>query len=132
MVITTAMIPGKPAPILVTTDMVAGMARGSVVVDLAAPQGGNCEATKPDEIVELNGVRVFGPTNLPSAVPQHASQMYAKNMVTFLLHLVKEGRVAVDPEDEITTKTLVARGGEIVHPKVLEALAADAMPEGVR
>jgi len=105
------------------------MAPGSVVVDLAAAQGGNCELTRPDEVVEAGGVQVFGPTNLPATVPHHASLMYAKNVSTFLLHLVHEGEVRIDPGDEIAVRTLVVRGGEVVNAKVLEALGT---AEGVR
>jgi H+-translocating NAD(P) transhydrogenase subunit alpha len=117
-VITTAAIPGKRSPVLITREMVEGMQLGSVIVDLAAERGGNCEATRADEVVELNGVKILGPTNLPATVPYHASQMYAKNITTFLLHLVKDGQLNVDTEDEITRETLVARGGEVVHERV--------------
>jgi H+-translocating NAD(P) transhydrogenase subunit alpha len=117
-VITTAAIPGKKSPMLITRDMVEGMQRGSVIVDLAAERGGNCEVTRPDQMVEVNGVTVLGPTNLPGTVPYHASQMYAKNITTFLLHLVKDGQLRVDPEDEITRETLVTKDGEIVHDRV--------------
>jgi NAD(P) transhydrogenase subunit alpha len=119
-VITTAAIPGKKAPILVTREMVEGMSRGSVVVDLAAERGGNCELTVPGERVEHRGVAVLGPLNIPATVPFHASQMYSKNVTTFLLHLVKQGELVVDLEDEITRGTLVARGGSVVNPRVLE------------
>lgn len=125
-VITTAAVPGKKSPVLVTGEMVAGMAPGSVVVDLAAAYGGNCELTRPDETVVEHGVTILGPTNLPSAVPYHASQMYAKNISTFLLHLVKDGRLVVDMEDEITEQTLLTRGGEIVHQRVRKLLDLDA------
>jgi proton-translocating NAD(P)+ transhydrogenase subunit alpha len=121
-VITTAMIPGKPAPVLVTREMVEAMAPGSVVVDIAAPQGGNCEVTRPDDVVEVGSVRVFGPTNPASAVAHDASLMYAKNVSTFLLHVVKDRRIGFDTGDEILAKTLVARDGEIVNPRVREAL----------
>jgi NAD(P) transhydrogenase subunit alpha len=121
-VITTAVVPGRKAPVLVTADMVRGMARGSVVVDLAAERGGNCELTRPDQVVVENGVTILGPTNLPSTVPYHASQMYAKNVTTFLLHLVKDGVVTLDMADEITRDTLVAREGEVVNPRVRQAL----------
>ena len=121
-VITTAVIPGKKAPVLVTAEMVRGMAPGSVIVDLAAERGGNCELTRADEVVVERGVTVLGPTNLPSTVPYHASQMYAKNISTFLLHLVKDGAVKVDANDEITRETLVAHGGDVVHPRVRQAL----------
>ncbi len=121
-VITTAVVPGKKAPVLVTADMVRGMAPGSVVVDLAAERGGNCELTRADEIVVEKGVSILGPTNLPSTVPYHASQMYAKNITTFLLHLVKDGAVAIDPNDEITRDTLIAKDGEVVNVRVRQAL----------
>ena len=125
-VITTALIPGKTAPILITTRMIEGMAPGSVVVDLAAERGGNCEPTAPDQVVEKAGVSILGPTNLPSTVPYHASQMYAKNVTTLLLHLVAEGRLAIDREEDITSGTLVAHEGEVVHEQVRAALSAPA------
>jgi NAD(P) transhydrogenase subunit alpha len=117
-VITTALIPGRPAPVLVTDEMVAGMTPGSVVVDLAAERGGNVEPSRPDEVVTAHGVTVLGPTNLPSTVPYHASQMYARNVSALLLHLVRDGAMTLDPDDEITTGTLVSRDGEVVHPRV--------------
>src|ERR1700736_2821533 len=127
-VITTALVPGIKAPVLVTAEMVAGMASGSVIVDIAAEQGGNCELTLPDQTVTQDGVTVLGPTNLPATVPNHASQMYAKNMSSFIAHLVKDGELRIDLEDEITRATLVSRGGQVVHPRVREAygLAPDA------
>ena len=125
-VITTALIPGKPAPLLVTAEMVAGMAPGSVVVDLAAERGGNCEPTRPDEAVVTGGVTILGPTNLPSTVPYHASQMYGKNITTFLLHLIEDGNLVINTEDEITQGTLVSYQGQIVHPRVLEVLETPA------
>ena len=121
-VITTAMIPGKAAPLLVTTEMIEGMTPGSVVVDLAAERGGNCEPTQPDEVIDHAGVTVLGPTNLPSTVPYHASQMYAKNVTTLLLHLLDEGRLAIDRNDEITAGTLITHEGEILHDRVRDAL----------
>jgi NAD(P) transhydrogenase subunit alpha len=121
-VITTAVVPGKKAPVLVTTGMVRGMAPGSVIVDLAAERGGNCELTRADQVVVEQGVTILGPTNLPSTVPYHASQMYAKNITTFLLHLVKDGAVTLDPNDEITRDTLIAQGGEVVNARVRQAL----------
>jgi len=123
-VITTAAIPGKKAPILVTREMVEGMHRGSVVVDLAAERGGNCELTVPGERVDHNGITILGPLNIPADVPFHASQMYSKNVTTFLLHLVKEGELVVDLEDEITKGTLITRDGAVVHERVLEAQGA--------
>ena len=129
-VITTALIPGKTAPILVTAEAVAGMSPGSVVVDLAAERGGNCELTQADEtIVTDSGVTILGPTNLPSTVPYHASQMYAKNISTLLLHLVKEGALALDMDDEITAGTLVSRDGAVVHPRICDMLGMPA-PSG--
>jgi len=125
-VITTAAVPGKPSPVLVTEDMVARMRPGSVIVDLAAERGGNCALTKADERVVAHGVTILGPTNLAATVPFHASQMFAKNVTTFLLHLVKDKALALDTSDEITRETLVARGGEIVHPRVREVLGLPA------
>ena len=121
-VITTALIPGKTAPILVTAEMVSSMERGAVVVDLAAERGGNCALTKADEVVVANGVTILGPSNLTSTVPYHASQMYSKNISTLLLHLVKDGALALDLEDEITVGTLVSNDGQVVHPRVKELL----------
>jgi len=126
-VITTAAIPGKKAPILVTAEMVSGMAPGSVIVDLAAERGGNCELTRPGETIVTHGVTILGPANLPSDVPYHASQMFAKNVTTFLLHLVKDGKLQVDTSDEITRETLVAQDGQVVHAKVREALGSGQM-----
>ncbi len=123
-VITTAAIPGKKAPILVTREMVEGMEPGSVIVDLAAERGGNCELTRPGETVDHDGVTILGPLNIPATVPYHASQMYAKNITTFLLHLVEEGELTLDTDDEITAGTLVTRGGRVVHPRVLELLGS--------
>jgi NAD(P) transhydrogenase subunit alpha len=122
-VISTALIPGKRAPILVTTEMVEAMAPGSVVVDLAAERGGNCELTKPDEVVTHRGVTILGPSNPPALVPYHASQMYSKNITTFLAHLLgKDGAaqpsLPINVDDEITRETLLTRGGEVVHARV--------------
>ena len=121
-VITTAAIPGKKAPILVTTEMVKGMHPGSVVVDLAAERGGNCELTKAGEDVVEGGVKIIGPINIPTTIPFHASQMYAKNVATFLLHLVDEGNLKIDTEDEITEGTLITQGGKVVNPRILDAM----------
>jgi NAD(P) transhydrogenase subunit alpha len=122
-VITTALIPGKRAPILLTTEMVEAMIPGSVVVDLAAERGGNCELTRPDEVIHHKGVTIVGPSNPPALVPYHASQMYSKNIITFLMHLLgKEGAkqsvLPVDAEDEITRETLLTRDGNVVHPRL--------------
>ena len=119
-VICTALIPGQKAPVLVTRDMLAKMRPGSVIVDLAAERGGNCEGTVADEPALVDGVTILGPTNLPAEVPVHTSQLYAKNIATFLAHLVKLGLPAVAIEDEICRDTLVTHGGKLVHPKVRE------------
>jgi NAD(P) transhydrogenase subunit alpha len=124
MVVTTAAVPGKKAPVLVTRGMVEAMAPGSVIVDLAAERGGNCELTRPGETNEVNGVTILGPENLPSAVPYHSSQMYARNITTFLLHLVKDGQLNLDTDDEIVAGTLVCKDGSIVHADVREAAGA--------
>ena len=120
LVITTALIPGKKAPVLVTKEMVAGMAPGSIIVDLAAEHGGNCELTRSGETWNCQGVILMGPTNLPAMVPHDASQMYSKNIQTFLLHLIKEGQLVIDREDEITRETLVTQGGMVVHPRLTQ------------
>jgi NAD(P) transhydrogenase subunit alpha len=122
-VITTALIPGRKAPVLITATAVKGMQPGSVIVDCAAERGGNCELTRPNHrTVTEGGVTIFGPTNLPASVPHQASFMYAKNITAFLSLLVKEGQLRLDTEDEIIQGTLVTRDGEIVHSRVLEAL----------
>ena len=124
-VITTALIPGRDAPLLVTSEMISGMTPGSVVVDLAAERGGNCEPTEADQIVTTGGVTILGPTNLPATVPYHASQMYSSNITTFLLHLIADGKLTLDLEDEITQGTLVSRDGQVVNPRVLERLQTE-------
>ncbi len=129
-VITTATVPGQKAPVLITDDMVAGMAPGSVIVDLAAERGGNCALTKPGQTVVAHGVTVIGPDNLASTVPHDASQMYSKNMATFLLHLVKKGELTIDMEDQITRETLLTQDGAIVHPKILDLLGGAAGGQG--
>ena len=135
-VITTAAIPGKRSPILVTADMVRAMSPGSVIVDLGAERGGNCELTQGGKTIIEHGVTIVGPLNLASAVPYHASQMYAKNVATFLQHLLdKEGKLVVDTSDEITAGTLLCQGGEVVHATLrgllgLPALAAPAQATG--
>jgi NAD(P) transhydrogenase subunit alpha len=121
-VITTAAVPGRRAPVLVTQAMVEGMAPGAVIVDVAAEQGGNCEATRPGETVDVGGVFVLGPVNLASGVAAHASQMYAKNLSHFAALLIKDGALTVDEDDGIVVGTLVCRGGEVVHERVREAL----------
>lgn len=121
-VITTAAIPGQKAPILVTRAMVERMQPGSVIVDIAAERGGNCELTQPGETVDHQGVLVMGPLNLPSTLAHHASQLFAKNVTTFLTHLVKDGQIQFDLEDEITRETLLTRQGEVAHARVRELL----------
>jgi len=127
-VVATAAIPGRKSPVLVTSAMVAGMAAGSVIVDLAAERGGNCELTEPDRTVVAHDVTILGPTNLPATVPFHASQMFAKNLSTFLLHLVTGGTLQLDLSDQITRDTLVARGGELVHDAVRGAQGLPPRP----
>jgi NAD(P) transhydrogenase subunit alpha len=119
-VITAAVIPGKKSPILVTKEMVERMAPGSVVVDLAAERGGNCELTKPDETAVVHGVTIIGEFNLAEAVPYHASQMYARNVSAFLQHLTKDGQLRLDLKDEIIRETMLTQGGEIVNARVRE------------
>ncbi|HBB75202.1 MAG TPA: Re/Si-specific NAD(P)(+) transhydrogenase subunit alpha [Planctomycetaceae bacterium] len=119
-VVCTALIPGQKAPVLVTREMVQRMKPGSVIVDMAAERGGNCEGSVADDTVVVDGVTILGPTNLPAEAPVHTSQLYAKNVVTFLLHLLKSGLPDVSRDDEICRDTLVAIGGQLVHPKVRE------------
>ena len=125
--ITAAVIPGKKSPVLVTADMVARMAPGSVIVDLAAERGGNCELTRPEEIIVEHGVTIVGWINLASTVPYHASQMYAKNVTAFLLHLVKDGKLQLNLNDEIIRDTLLTRGGEVVNARVREFFSLPAL-----
>ena len=127
-VITAAVIPGKKPPVLVTKEMVANMAPGSVIVDLAAERGGNCELTQPGELVVEHGVTIIGWFNLASAVPYHASQMYARNVSAFLLHLVKDGKLQLNLEDEIVRDTLLTRNGEVVNARVREFFSLQALP----
>ncbi len=119
-VITTAMVPGKRAPVLITEDMVKGMRPGSVIVDLASERGGNCELTVPGEVVEKYGVRIVGAVNLPSQVPHDASQMYARNVVNFLSLILKDGELKIDTEDEIVRETLLFKEGELVSERIKE------------
>ena len=121
-VITTAAIPGKASPLLITEDAVAGMQPGSVIVDLAAERGGNCPLTKSDERIVAHGVTILGPTNLPSDVPQHASQMFSGNVTNFLLNLVKKGEIVLNCDDEIICQTLATHEGQVVHTRLRELL----------
>ena len=127
-VITAAVIPGKKPPILVTKEMVASMAPGSVIVDLAGERGGNCELTRPGEIAVEHGVTIIGWFNLASTVPYHASQMYARNVSAFLLHLVKDGKLQLDMDDEIIRETMLTRDGEVVNARVREFFSLPPLP----
>jgi len=123
MIITTALIPGRPAPKLITQEMVEAMKPGSVIVDLAAVAGGNCTLTRPDERVEHNGVVILGPTNLPAAVPEHASLMFSNNVAELLGEISdEEGKLNLDRDNEIVAGCLVTHGGAVAHPRVREAL----------
>jgi len=127
-VITAAVIPGKKPPILVTKDMVASMAPGSVIVDLASERGGNCELTKPGEVVIEHGITIIGYFNLATGMPYHASQMYSRNLSAFLLHLVKDGKLQLNLEDEIIRETLLTRDGEVFNARVREFFSLPALP----
>jgi NAD(P) transhydrogenase subunit alpha len=127
-VITAAVIPGKKPPMLVTKEMVASMAPGSVIVDLAAERGGNCELTHPGEITVEHGVTIIGWFNLASSVPYHASQMYARNISAFLLHLVKDGKLQLDLDDEIVRETVLTHRGEVFNARVREFFSLPALP----
>ncbi len=124
LVITTAAVPGKKAPILITRDMVQNMHPGSVIVDLAAEGGGNCELTRPGETIEANGVSILGPINIPSTVAFHASQMYSKNVLAFLQNLMKNGNLDLNMEDQIIKDTLITHRGEIVNSQVRELVVS--------
>jgi NAD(P) transhydrogenase subunit alpha len=132
-VITTAAVPGKKAPILVTAEMASAMSPGSVIVDIAAERGGNCELTQPGETVVHQGISILGPLNIASAVPFHASQMYGSNVASFLKLMVKNGELTMNRDDEIIRETLVTHGGEVVNPRVNELMGlANAAPAGDR
>src|SRR5246127_3194556 len=126
-VITAAVIPGKKSPVLVTEDMVKGMAPGSVIVDLAAERGGNCEISEAGKTVVKHGVTIIGAINVAAGVPYHASMMYARNITAFLTHLIKDQKLNLNLEDEIVRETLLTRGGEIVNPRVREFFALPAL-----
>jgi NAD(P) transhydrogenase subunit alpha len=128
-VITTAAIPGKQSPLLVTAEAVARMQPGSVIVDLGAERGGNCALTKANERVVASGVTILGPTNLPSEVPYHASQMFSANVTAFLLNLVKKGELVLNCDDPIIRDTLVAREGQVVHPRLRELLGLSKLEQ---
>ena len=122
-VITTALIPGRPAPTLLTSEMVSAMKSGSVIVDLAAERGGNCELTKPGQnFTSDHGVTILGPLDIPRSVPAHASLMYANNVANFLLHVCRDGQIDVESDDEVAVGTLVTSGGRVVHERIIEVL----------
>ncbi len=121
-VITTAAVPGKKAPVLLTEPMVKDMQPGSVIVDLAAERGGNCELTQPGKTIQVHGVTIIGPVNLPSTIPMDASMMYARNLANLVTHLTRDGKFHLDLQDDIVQGLLVCRDGEVVHPRVREAL----------
>jgi H+-translocating NAD(P) transhydrogenase subunit alpha len=123
-IITTAQVPGRRAPLLVRRDAVENMRRGSVIIDLAAPGGGNCELTQPGETIDHDGVTIFAPMNLPATIPVHASQLYSKNMTNFLQVLVKKGQLTIDMNDEIVKGSCVAHQGEVVNERVAAVLQA--------
>jgi NAD(P) transhydrogenase subunit alpha len=128
-VITTALVPGRPAPLLVTAGMVGAMRPGSIIVDLAVEQGGNCELSQPDREVVENGVLIIGPSNLPAAMPHDASLLFARNVFALLqLLLDKEGKLAIDPGDEVVAGALLTHAGQIVHKPTAERLAAPEVP----
>lgn len=129
-VITTALVPGQPAPLLIEEAAVRAMRPGSVIVDLAAEKGGNCALTQADQVVKVHGITLIGHTNLPSMVPAHASQLYAKNLTTFLDHLIEEGKLKIDLEDEITSGTLVAHEGEVVNERIRSLLSEHGAGSG--
>ena len=126
-VVTTAVVPGKKAPVLVTAEMVKGMAPGSVIFDLASERGGNCELTQSGKTIVAHGVTIIGRINIATEVPYHASQMYARNVTAFLLHLVKDGKLQINLEDEITRETLLTKDGEIVNQRVREFFKLPAL-----
>ncbi len=126
-VITTAVVPGKKAPVLVTAEMVKGMAPGSVIFDLAGERGGNCELTQSGKTIVAHGVTVIGRINIATEVPYHASQMYARNVTSFLLHLGKEGKLQLNMQDEITRETLLTKDGEVANQRVREFFKLPAL-----
>ena len=126
-VITAAVIPGKKSPVLITAEMVKGMSPGSVIVDLAAERGGNCELTRTGETIIVGGVTIIGAINLASTVPYHASQMYARNLTTYLTYMVKDGKLQLNPQDEIIRETMITTGGEIVNARVREFFKLPAL-----
>ena len=126
-VITTAAIPGKTSPLLITAEAVAGMTAGSVIVDMATERGGNCALSQADKRVVEHGVVILGPTNLPAEIPNHASQMFSNNVTKFLLNLVKDGEVDMNMGDEIICDTLIAHGGEVVNGRIRDLLGLEPL-----
>jgi NAD(P) transhydrogenase subunit alpha len=127
-VITAAAVPGRKAPVLVTTDMLRGMRPGSVIVDLAAEQGGNCEASEAGRELVAHGARVIAPVNLAASIPHHASQLYAKNLANFVQNMTRKGELVPGSDDEIVRDSMLTRGGQIVAPRVREALGLEPLP----
>src|SRR3954470_4276367 len=125
-IITTAQVPGRRAPVLLTEAAVAGMNPGSIIIDLAGSTGGNCVLSKPDETVHMNGVTIFAPLNLPATVPVHASQLYSRNITSFLTPLIKDGQLQVDMNDDVVGPSCVTRNGEWVNQRVAAAVAPNA------
>jgi len=121
-VITTALVPGKKAPVLVTEEMVKNMKEGSVILDMAVEFGGNCEISEKDKVVNKYGVTIIGEPNLPSLVPFHSSEMYAKNLLALIMHIGKEGKIEINLEDEITKGCLITHNNEVVNPRIKELL----------
>ncbi len=121
-VITTALVPGKKAPILVTEEMVKNMKPGSVVLDMAVEFGGNCEVSEKDKTINKYGITIIGESNLPSQVPYHASEMYSKNLLNLILHIGKEGKIEINLEDEIVKGSLITYNGEVINPRVKELM----------
>ncbi len=121
-VITTALIPGKPAPILIPTSMVDAMKPGSIVMDLASENGGNCELTQKDEIIDHNGITIDGTSNIPGTMPVHASELYAKNITALLTYMIKDGQLNLDLEDEIISGSMYTHNGEITHKQTKDTL----------
>lgn len=121
-VITTALIPGKKAPVLVTEEMIKNMRKGSVILDMAVEFGGNCELSEQDKLVEFHGVKIIGYSNLPSMIPVNASELYSKNVLSLLQHISKEGKIEFDLQDEVISSMLVTYNGEVKLPQLLEKL----------
>ena len=122
MVVTTALIPGKPAPILIGKDVVMNMKPGSVIMDLAAENGGNCELTIKDQVIEHEQVRIDGTSNIPATMPVHASELYAKNIAALITYMIKDGKLSIDQDDEIIAGSMFTRGGKITHEPTKNAI----------